>query len=150
MMRIVSAAAALLFLSWATNAAFQEGDSCGVQSADFVLPEFLGDYAVAGQGCTLEGDGADGCFCAPDLNDNERLSEWKWQCNTDSQLFGPKNGKVCPDRVPVPKQYGVDSEEFSIALQQVGVPCDPAEHPTGHLGDEVCGYSECEDGGEYR
>ena len=63
--------------------------------------------------------------------------------------FGPKNEKVCPASVPVPKQYGVDSIYFTEAMLGVPVACDLDIHPTGYPGDEVCAYSECEDGGEY-
>lgn len=38
----------------AANGAFQEGDLCGVTSADFVNVDFSGDYLVAGEaGCAL-------------------------------------------------------------------------------------------------
>ena len=140
-----------LFLLAATAhisaAAFVEGDQCGVNMGNFLEDEFLGSYAVAGPGCTLS-DGAEPCFCAPDLQDTESLSEWKWQCGDDVQ-FGPKNDKVCPASVPIPKKYGVDSILFTEALLGVPVVCDPDIHPTGYPGDEVCAYSECESGGEY-
>jgi len=128
-------------------AAFKQGDACGVTSADFMESEYLGDYAVSGPGCALS-DGGEECFCAPDLSDSENLSEWKWQCGEDVQ-FGPKGDKVCPDSVPVPKKYGVDSVSFSEAMLGVPVPCDTSVNPTGYPDDEVCGYSECEQGGEY-
>jgi hypothetical protein len=114
---------------------------------NFLEDDFLGSYTVAGAGCTLS-DGAEQCFCAPDLQDDESLSEWKWQCGEDVQ-FGPKNDKVCPESVPVPKKYGVDSILFTEEMLGVPVACDPDIHPTGYPGDEVCAYSECESGGEY-
>jgi len=131
----------------ASAAAIKQGDTCGVESKDFMEAEYLGDYAVAGAGCSLS-DGGEKCFCAPDLSDEENLSEWKWQCG-DNVQFGPKNDKVCPDTVPVPKKYGVDSVSFSEAQLGVPVECDTATNPIGYPDDEVCGYSECEDGGEY-
>lgn len=130
-----------------TSTTFNEGDSCGVEMSNFLEDDFLGSYTVAGTGCTLA-DGADTCFCAPDLQDGENLSQWKWQCG-DTVQFGPQNEKVCPASVPVPKQYGVDSIYFTEAMLGVPVACDPDIHPTGYPGDEVCAYSECEDGGEY-
>lgn len=140
--------ASVALLAASSVAAFQDGDPCGVTSQDFMEAEYLGDYRVAGAGCSLS-DGGEECFCAPDLADAENLSEWKWQCGETVQ-FGPKNDKVCPESVPVPKKYGVDSVSFSEAMLGVPVACDPALHPTGHPGDEVCGYSECEQaGGEY-
>ena len=129
------------------SAAFIEGDLCGVNMKNFLEDDFLGSYTVAGAGCTLS-DGAEQCFCAPDLQDAENLSEWKWQCGEDVQ-FGPKNDKVCPNSVPIPKKYGVDSILFTEALLGVPVVCDLDIHPSGYPGDEVCAYSECEDGGEY-
>lgn len=138
----------IFFLSSVTALTFDEGDTCGVTSKNFLEAEFLGNYRVAGsEGCALR-NSTQPCYCAPNLADATSLSEWKWQCGEDVQ-FGPKNGKVCPTTVPVLKKYGVDSISFSEAMLGVAVECDPTVHPTGYPDDEVCGYSECENGGEY-
>ena len=136
---------------------FQDGDTCGVTSSDFLTYSYRSEYLVAGQaGCTLGGDGSTGCFCAPDLTDGESLSEWKWQCN-NSVVFGPTTDqKTCPESVPVPKGFG----ELDVVLNrrhrmlqqqqpQQRVPCDTSIHPTGRPGDEVCPYSDCDDGGDH-
>ena len=134
---------------------FQDGDTCGVTSSDFLTYSYRSEYLVAGQaGCTLGGDGSQGCFCAPDLSDGESLSEWKWQCN-NSVVFGPTSDqKTCPESVPVPKEFG----ELDVVLNrrrglqqqpQQRVSCDTNIHPTGRPGDEVCPYSDCDDGGDH-
>ena len=134
---------------------FQDGDTCGVTSSDFLTYSYRSEYLVAGQtGCTLGGDGSEGCFCAPDLSDGESLSEWKWQCN-NSVAFGPTTDqKTCPESVPVPKEFG----ELDVVLNrrrglqqqpQQRVSCDTNIHPTGRPGDEVCPYSDCDDGGDH-
>jgi hypothetical protein len=69
--------------------------------------------------------------------------EWTWQCG-DAVQFGPKADKICPLTVPVPKPQGISNGiTFTEAQQSVPVPCDVNIHPTGHRGNEVCGYSEC-------
>lgn len=153
-MRICSAVACLGFVATAKAAvSFKHGDSCGVKSTDFLNYDYRSDYLVAGEeGCTLGED--TGCFCAPDLEDGESLSEWKWQCNY-SVNFGPNsaNGKVCPDSVPVAKDLGdLDVVLNRRTLQDPttqSVSCDTAIHPTGRPGDEVCPYSSCDVGGDH-
>ncbi|KAL3916489.1 MAG: hypothetical protein SGILL_005152 [Bacillariaceae sp.] len=139
----------------AQSTAFQNGDSCGVTSSDFLTYSYRSEYLVAGaEGCTL-GEDDTNCYCAPDLADGESLSEWKWQCNNVSVVFGPAEQKVCPDSVPVPKEFG----SLDVVLnrrralqgqqQQQRVACDTAVHPTGRPGDEVCPYSDCDEGGDH-
>lgn len=153
-------------VSVTTAATFKEGDSCGVYSANFTNDIFLGEYLVAGdKGCTLA-DGKEYCYCAPDLDDKNRLSPWKWQCNeTKADFFGPKNGKKCPIELPLPIPDGfvsptvkglVVSDDLSVYRDMTledqlnnPVACDPAIHPTGRPGDEVCSYSTCDDGGDF-
>merc|ERR1719491_1447931 len=119
-----------------------------------------------------------GCFCAPNLEDGEGLGEWEWQCNNVVN-FGPNpaTGKVCPSKVPVPKGLGelswviksaralegvdeaaagddapvpvVASVGTESQQQQLSVPCNLDLHPTGRPGDEVCPYSDCDDGGAH-
>lgn len=123
--RITTAITAYLLVVGASAQVFSEGDSCGVTSADFFKDDFKGDYLVAGTfGCDLSGV-EQRCYCAPDLEDNDRLGEWKWQCN-NSVKFGPIEGKVCPATQP---------------NQQT---CDTAVNPTGRSDDPVCSYSECD------
>lgn len=132
--------------------AFQNGDTCGVKSSDFLTYDFRSDYLVAGEeGCTLGEDTH--CYCAPDLNDGESLSEWKWQCN-NTVNFGPSvPEKTCPESVPVAKGQGeldvVLNRRMLQDLQQERLECDTAIHPTGRSGDEVCPYSSCDDGGDH-
>jgi hypothetical protein len=69
----------LLAMSGSTTeaaAAVREGELCGVDSADFLSFEFLGDARVAGTvGCVAEDDTTQtDCFCAPNLDNQERLS----------------------------------------------------------------------------
>merc|ERR1719491_2213694 len=119
-----------------------------------------------------------GCFCAPNLEDGQGLGEWEWQCNNVVN-FGPnpETGKVCPSKVPVPKGLGelswviksdralegvdeaagddtpavpvVASVGTESQQQQLSVPCNLDLHPTGRPGDEVCPYSDCDDGGAH-
>jgi hypothetical protein len=136
----------------ATATSFQHGDACGVSSRDFLTYDFRSDFLVAGEeGCTLGDDTQ--CYCAPDLNDGESLSEWKWQCNSieNTVTFGPKNNKACPESVPVAKGLGdLDVILNRRALQvQERVPCDTAINPTGRPGDEFCPYSDCDEGGDH-
>lgn len=128
----ITASIALLLVGGASAQVFSEGDSCGVKSADFFKDDFAGDWLVAGaNGCDLSSQ-EQGCYCAPDLNDNDRLSDWKWQCN-NSVKFGPIEGKMCPAEQPG-KNLGSD---------QVAT-CDTAVNPTGRSEDPVCSYSECD------
>lgn len=152
-----------------TASAFQNGDTCGVTSSNFLNYDYRSDYMVAGEaGCTL-GDET-GCFCAPNLADGQSLGEWEWQCNNVVN-FGPNvsSSKTCPDLVPVAKGLGLldivenrnrarglESTGDKIASvgtesqqQQMGVACDTAIHPTGRPGDEVCPYSDCDEGGDH-
>jgi hypothetical protein len=164
-----------------TVSAFQNGDTCGVTSRDFMNYDYLSDYMVAGAaGCTL-GDET-GCYCAPNLQDEENLGMWDWQCNNDSNInvvnFGPNpsTGKVCPATVPVAKGLGelefvmkmnralqsdASSEKDTSTtpavvgigtesqLQKMSVSCNTTVHPTGQPGDEVCPYSDCDEGGDH-
>jgi hypothetical protein len=123
-----------------------EGDTCGIEGSNFLETDFIGSAAVAGDGCTLGSD--TNCLCAPNFDDVESLSGFTWQCNGEVQ-FGPKNDKVCPEKVPVIHREGVNSIEFNEDLLGVPVPCNTSIHPTGRPGDEVCGYSECESGGSF-
>jgi hypothetical protein len=132
-------------------AAVQNGDACGVSSSDFLTYDFRSDFLVAGEeGCTLGED--TNCYCAPDLNDGESLSEWKWQCN-NSVKFGPSVAeKVCPESVPVAKGLGdldVVPNRRALQVQQQQVSCDTSINPTGRPGDEFCPYSSCDDGGDH-
>lgn len=158
----------------ATTSAFQNGDTCGVTSKDFLNYDYFSDYMVAGEaGCTL-GDET-GCFCAPNLADGQSLGEWEWQCNNVVN-FGPSvsSSKTCPDLVPVAKGLGqldiVANRNRALARaletsssnnnkvvsvgtesqqQKIGVACDTTIHPTGRPGDEVCPYSDCDEGGDH-
>lgn len=159
-------ALATLAITLSAASAVENGDKCGVTSSNFMNFEYRSDFMVAGEaGCTLGDD--TGCFCAPNLADGESLSEWEWQCN-DVVNFGPAAEKVCPDLVPVAKGLGeleiVTERNRARSLQEVdkvasvgtesmqqkmGVACDTAIHPTGRPGDEVCPYSDCDDGGNH-
>lgn len=135
---------------YSTNGTIREGDYCNVTSRDFVNPNFLSEYTVAGDGCTLEDDTKSSCFCAPVLNNDEALSDWKWQCG-GTVNFGPVPGKTCPTRVPVPSLLGLGNESESGVVESMlgaGAVCNSTIHPTGYAGDEVCAYSECESGGD--
>ncbi len=151
-----------LLAIFATNvSSFQNGDTCGVTSSKFLNYDYRSDFMVAGEaGCSLGDDS--GCFCAPNLNDGEALSEWQWQCNGVVN-FGPASSKTCPDLVPVPKGLGLlESVSRGRSLQadiaaigtesqqeKMSVACDTAIHPTGRPGDEVCPYSDCDEGGNH-
>ena len=153
----------LAFVATAVSS-FQNGDTCGVTSSDFLSYDYRSDYMVAGAaGCTLGDDS--GCFCAPNLADGESLSEWQWQCNGVVN-FGPASSKTCPVLVPVPKGLGLlesvrdRNRERSLQVdkvfvgtesqqQKMSVACDIALHPTGRPGDEVCAYSDCDEGGDH-
>jgi hypothetical protein len=135
-----------LFITGVSSTALEMGETCGVDGSGFLEPDFLGNVSVAGKGC-VSGNNTN-CLCAPDFDDKQSLSAFRWQCNGDVE-FGPKNGKVCPLTVPVIKEMGVASINFSEAMLGVPVPCNTTIHPTGRPGDEACGYSECESGGSY-
>jgi hypothetical protein len=128
------------------SAVLQQGEYCGVEGSDFLSDNFTGSVAVAGKGCASANN--TNCLCAPNFNDGESLSGFIWQCNGQVE-FGPKNGKVCPDKVPVIKRVGVDSIDFSESMLGVPVACNTSINPTGYPGDESCGYSECESGGSF-
>ena len=137
-------------------------------SSNFLNYDYRSDYMVAGEtGCSLGDDS--GCFCAPNLTDGDALSEWEWQCNGVVN-FGPITSKICPDLVPVAKGLGllesVDNRNRARSLQadevgkiasvgtesmqqKIGVECDTSIHPTGRPGDEVCPYSDCDEGGDH-
>ena len=123
----------------------QIGDTCGVNGADFLDATFAGEFRVAGEtGCTI--DLATGCFCAPKIGDEDQLGEWIWQCNSqspsqDEQLvpFGPAPGKICPSEIPVPVGYEGDINPL----------CNFTQHPTGQEDDPPCGYSDCDQGGNF-
>jgi hypothetical protein len=152
---------ALLAIAAPNASAFQNGDTCGVTSRKFLNYDYRSDYMVAGEtGCSLGDDS--GCFCAPNLTDGESLSEWEWQCNGVVN-FGPASSKICPDLVPVAKGLGIlesvanrNLEVDKVASvgtetmqQKIGVACDTSIHPTGRPGDEVCPYSDCDEGGDH-
>jgi hypothetical protein len=140
-----------LNLKLGAEGTFQNGDSCGVRSSDFVNDFFAGEYRVAGtSGCNLEladdvGSTQTGCFCAPDFDDQDPLSAWKWQCN-DSVEFGPVAQKVCPATIPISTKTGIDIELSRRAAENT-LACDSSIHPTGRPGDEVCPYSDCDQPG---
>jgi len=156
----------LSFIAVARIESFQNGDTCGVTSTDFMNYDYRSDFLVAGEaGCTFGDDTK--CFCAPNLQDEKPLSEWQWQCNNVVK-FGPTTpSKVCPGFVPVAKGLGqldivfhrnraLQSETNNIMSldkesqeQQLKVQCDTAIHPTGRPGDEVCPYSDCDEGGDH-
>jgi hypothetical protein len=122
-----------------TATEIKDGDECGVISADLFKSDFAGDYLVAGPtGCTLEGGSKTDCYCAPNLVDGTRLSSWTWQCGAGTVQFGPKEEKQCP-------AWSIDQ----IPKNGVGEPvsCNTTIHPGGRQGDEVCGYSDCTEGG---
>jgi hypothetical protein len=123
----------------------KEFDYCGVDGEKFLDYNFTGNHNVAGLGCTL--GNKTNCLCSIDYNDQSSLSPFIWQCGTVE--FGPKGNKTCPATVPVVKPTGVNSIDFSESMLGVSVTCDTAVNPTGYPGDEACGYSECEKGGDY-
>jgi hypothetical protein len=130
------------------NAAFEEGEYCGVNGKKFMEYNFTGEYAVAGKGCTLENNTKTRCFCSIDYTDRASGSPFIWQC-FDAVKFGPVGEKVCPATVPVVKPTGVNQIDFSESMLGVAAACNTSENPTGRPGDEVCSYSECESGGKY-
>jgi hypothetical protein len=72
--------------STCATAVVREGDVCGVDSADFLSFEFLGDARVAGTvGCVAEDNATQtaDCFCAPNLDNQERLSVRCCWCSGD-------------------------------------------------------------------
>lgn len=137
---------ACLYIFGAIGEALLQGDLCGVEGSNFLNESFVGSIAVAGKGCASANN--TNCLCAPDFDYPDSSSEFTFQCNGKVK-FGPKNGKVCPTKVPVIRRVGVGSIDFSEALVGVTVPCDTSIHPTGRPGDENCGYSECESGGSF-
>jgi len=156
---------ALLAIAVPTVTSFQNGDTCGVTSRDFLNYDYRSDYMVAGEiGCSLGDD--IGCFCGPNLTDGQSLGEWEWQCNGVVK-FGPVSPKICPSVVPVAKGLGelesVENRNRARSLevdkvasvgteslqQKMGVACDTTTHPTGQPGDEVCPYSDCDEGGDH-
>ena len=152
------------------SATFSNGDFCGVTSRKFLNYDYRSDYLVAGQkGCELNSSNNDetihsNCYCAPNLVDGESLSEWQWQCDGVVN-FGPVEGKTCPETVPVPKGLGLldvvernlqqTTEDKIVSIgtesqqEKISVPCDTSIHPTGRPGDEVCPYSDCDEGGDH-
>ena len=133
-----------LLITGVNGADLKQGDICGITSADYFAENFTGPVAVSGNGCASENN--TNCLCGFDFN-QEGEGPWKWQCNGAVQ-FGPKNGKVCPEKVPVIKRIGVDSIEFDENSTGL-VPCNTTINPTGYPDDEGCEYSECESGGSY-
>lgn len=145
------ALAAIFGSASASHPPIKEFDSCGVLSSNFLNDSFEGKYRVAGNpgGCALEGSEEANCFCGPEIDGEERLSEWIWQCG-DNISFGPVEGKTCPAKVPVPSAAlsDVDVEFIATMRSSQELNCDQNLHPTGFPGDEVCSYSDCEDGGD--
>jgi hypothetical protein len=141
-MTMFRSVAFLLFLASSSIAvAFEEGDKCGVTSADFFQEDFAGNFLVAGEaGCSL--GSTTNCYCAPSYGDQERLSEWTWQCGAAVQ-FGPVPGKICPAQVPVEKQNSLNGGQVALGASD----CDTSIHPTGVQEDPVCSYSTCDEGG---
>ena len=156
---------AIIAIAVPNVSAFQNGDTCGVSSKDFLNYDYRSEYMVAGDtGCSLGDD--IGCFCAPNLSDGQSLGEWEWQCNGVVN-FGPVSSKICPDVVPVAKGLGkleivvnrnrarfLEADKIvSIGTesmqQKMRVACNTAIHPTGHPEDEVCPYSDCDEGGDH-
>ena len=123
-----------------------EYDFCGIYGANALDDNYTGTHPVAGLGCTL--DDKTHCLCSIDYNRPSERSPFIWQCGGQVE-FGPKGNKVCPDTVPVIKPTGVDSMDFTESpTLGVVVECDTKLHPSGYPGDELCGYSECESGGD--
>jgi hypothetical protein len=128
------------------SALTNEFDYCGIDGRKYLDYNFTGDHNVAGEGCTL--GNKTNCLCSIDYNDNSSLSPFIWQCG-GTVKFGPNGNKTCPPKVPVVKPTGVNSIDFTESMLGVPVVCDTADYPTGFPGDEACGYSECESGGDY-
>jgi hypothetical protein len=84
--------------------------------------------------------------------------------------FGPNPSttKICPETVPVAKGLGdlafvqqirkLESNNNTStvlgigtesSIQKQNVPCDTNLHPTGQPEDEVCPYSDCDEGGSH-
>ena len=154
MVALLRVAAALIGATGAASAAIREFDTCGVLSSDFMNDSFEGQYRVAGpSGCALGGlasSAKEDCFCGPEIDGEERLGEWLWQCE-DNIAFGPVGAKTCPAEVPVPVINDKDiTAEVVRELREAGeMDCDVEIHPGGHPGDEVCGYSDCDQGGDF-
>jgi hypothetical protein len=137
----------LLNSNVAHGVVFKEGDSCEINGADYMDYNFTGQYTVAGEGCSLENNTKTNCLCSIDYTDENQQGLFIWQC-FGAVKFGPKEGKICPDTVPVVKQTGVKPIDFSESQLGVAVPCN-SSHPVGYNDDYACGYSECESGGSY-
>jgi hypothetical protein len=137
---------ACIFLIGSTCDGLQQGDLCGIEGSNFLDDNFTGTITVAGEGCVSANNA--NCLCAPNFDDPASLSGFTFQCN-GKVSFGPQNGKVCPEKVPVIKRVGVDSIDFTEDLVGAVIPCNTSIHPMGYPGDEVCGYSECESGGSF-
>lgn len=148
-------AAALIGATGAASAAvIREFDTCGVLSSDFMNDSFEGQYRVAGPtGCALglASSSANDCFCGPEIDGEERLGEWLWQCG-DNIAFGPVSTKTCPAEAPVPvinNEAGITADVVRELREAGEMDCDVDIHPGGHPGDEVCGYSDCDQGGDF-
>jgi hypothetical protein len=129
-----------------TGAIVQEYDLCGVDGERVTDYNYTVEHNLAGDGCTL--GNKTNCICSIDYSDQSSpLPPFKWLCGTVE--FGPKGTKTCPPTVPVVKQIRVDSPNFTESMLDVTVPCNTTIHPTGYPGDESCGYSECESGGNF-
>lgn len=131
--------------------AIKEFDACGVLSSDFLKDSFQGQYRVAGPtGCDLTDNSEANCFCGPEIDGEERLSQWLWQCG-DNLTFGPVGPKTCPAVVPVPAVDGaqITADEMRELREAGEMDCDMELHPGGHPGDEACGYSDCDEGGDF-
>uniref|UniRef100_A0A7S2A189 Uncharacterized protein n=1 Tax=Trieres chinensis TaxID=1514140 RepID=A0A7S2A189_TRICV len=148
-MRLSVPIATLLSFAPVAFGAFKDGDNCGVTTRDFIDDVFVGDYLVAGEGgCDLNENDVR-CHCHPNFDDDTSLGEWAWQCSDDPVTFGPAPGKECPETIPVP--YEVEFieafREGTATDAENPLVCDSTKHPTGREGDEVCAYSECDNGG---
>ena len=120
----------------------QEYDLCGVDGEKILEYDYIVDHNVAGDGCTL--GNKTNCICAMDYEDQSApLPPFKWLCGTVE--FGPKGNKTCPTTIPIVKSIGSNSSNGT----EVMVECNTTLHPKGYPGDEGCGYSECENGGDY-
>lgn len=142
---------AALIVAAGAASAIQEFDACGVLSSDFLNDSFEGQYRVAGPtGCAVADNSEANCFCGPEIDGEERLGEWLWQCG-DNITFGPVSPKTCPAEVPVPvvNGVGITADEIRELREAGEMDCDMEMHPGGHPGDEVCGYSNCDEGGDF-
>lgn len=122
---------------WRLAAAVKIGDKCGISGSELLSPDFEGRFTVSGPGCSIGSEAE--CYCAPVLGDNQPLSEWAVQCNSDATgavPFGPIDNKVCPTNIPVPAGFKGQNPD-----------CDTGVHPTGLKGDPSCPYSNCASGG---